>query len=382
MTLQNMLAAKGEAYSNIDIDRFPAFWREQKSKFRQCKIVQIIGTNGKGTTGRILAEFCHYKKLRVGHYTSPHLLTINERFWLNGANISTDILEKTHQIVSRKIGTEWTEQLSYFEYLTILAIELFSECDIAIIEAGLGGEYDATTVFDISLLLVTPIGLDHQHLLGQTITQIATTKLNAIKSPVIIAAKQPSSVKTIAKQITNARNQQLIFADNIAPSLKLFAADHAPNFLAINRQLSFAAAKFLRLVPVIEPFMTSPLFGRITQIAPNITVDVGHNIPAAKALKQAFGGKKVVLVYNSFADKSYGRVLGILKAIIKRVLILRVENPRIVKQEKLESALNRLCIDFDNFGEALNTNENYLVFGSFAVVEAFMQSYKKVDNAR
>jgi dihydrofolate synthase/folylpolyglutamate synthase len=372
---REFMLGKGEAYSNIDADRMPRFWSDNSQMFSPPPIVQIIGTNGKGSTGRILAEFCNQKAIRVAHYSSPHLLRINERFWLRGADASDGALEEAHKKLLSKVGFKRADRLSYFEYATILAIELFSGCDLAIMEAGLGGEYDATSVFARDLLLVTPIDYDHQHILGDSVERIAETKLNAIGSATILAKQKYEVVYEIAERIAASRKQRLYKARDLAPVVDHFETKDSPRFMAINRQLAFAAATYLKLNPSLAAFKTNPLHGRLTRIAPNIVVDVGHNAAAAAAIRESYADRQVTLIYNSFSDKDYKAILHILKPVVKRCLLIDLDRARAASKEAIAAALDREGIARGEFDGAIDNDEEYLVFGGFSVVETFLKAW-------
>ncbi|MDR0664947.1 MAG: bifunctional folylpolyglutamate synthase/dihydrofolate synthase [Helicobacteraceae bacterium] len=373
--LKEFLLSKGEAYSNIDVERMPRFWSECARLFSPPPIVQIIGTNGKGSTGRILAEFCRQKPLKVAHYSSPHLLSVNERFWINGGDASDAALNEAHKRLFAKIGFKRAERLSYFEYATILAIELFSGCDLAIMEAGLGGEYDATSVFPCELLLVAPIDYDHQHILGDTIEAIAETKLKAMRSTAILAKQKHNVVYEIAERIAAQKNRKLLRALDLAPSVDHFETKDSPRFMALNRQLAFAAAAYLKLNPSVAPFRINPLRGRLTKIAPNIHIDVGHNAAAARAILEEYRDKQVTLIYNSFSDKDYKAILRILKPMTKRCLLIGLDHARAAEREAIVKALESEKIAWGEFDGAIDKNEEYLAFGGFSVVEAFLKAW-------
>jgi dihydrofolate synthase/folylpolyglutamate synthase len=189
--LNTFLENKPLFYETIDYTRMPRIYSRIKTYFNLPKIVHIIGTNGKGTTGRFLATALVSLGFKVGHYTSPHILKFNERIWLNGANVSDALLEEYHTKLLQILTKQEAAALSYFEYTTLLAMLLYSDkSEYVILEAGLGGEYDATSVFDNVLTLVTPIDIDHEAFLGDTIEAIAQTKLNAIKKTAIVAKQK------------------------------------------------------------------------------------------------------------------------------------------------------------------------------------------------
>lgn len=376
MTLAAFLHAKGEAYSRIDTARMARFWAEQGSLFAGLpKVIHLVGTNGKGSTGRLLALFLQQRGIAAGHYSSPHLLKLNERFWLQGGDATDEALEQAHQELLGALPPPWSEALSYFEYATLLAAWLFQRagCEAIVWEAGLGGEFDATAVFPAQLLLVTPIDSDHQAFLGNDIAAIAATKLRAMRCPVILAAQTHAEVYAVAESIAAERGFTLMRAETLAPDLKAFALPGSPPYMAVNRQLAFAAARFLGLNPGVEAFAQNPLLGRLTKIAPNVWVDVGHNPAAAEALRQAFLPKQVTLVYNSYQDKDYAKILKVLEPVVKEVQILAVEGARVASRPALIAAIEAAGLPWRDF-QGVDAKEHYLVFGSFSVVETFLKA--------
>ncbi|MCF6174017.1 MAG: bifunctional folylpolyglutamate synthase/dihydrofolate synthase, partial [Campylobacteraceae bacterium] len=188
MSLVEFLEKKPLYYDEIDYDRMPSAYKSISDKLKLPKIIQIVGTNGKGSTGRFLAQMLKFQNLIVGHYSSPHIIRFNERIWLNGKEVSDDTLEFAHNKLQLMLSKDFIKTLSYFEYTTFLAILIFSEeCDYIVLEAGLGGEHDATSIFPKVLSVITPIGYDHEDFLGENINDIATTKLNSIDKKAVIS---------------------------------------------------------------------------------------------------------------------------------------------------------------------------------------------------
>lgn len=380
--LKEFLENKPLYYTEIDYARMPKVYEKIKSHFKISKIVHIIGTNGKGTTGRFLAAALVSKGFKAGHYTSPHIVEFNERIWLNGDNVSNKELESAHKQLQLILSEKESAQLSYFEYTTFLAMLIFNECEYIILEAGLGGEHDATAVFPKILTLVTPIDLDHEAFLGNSIHSIATTKLNAMQKSVILANQKFPEVTLIAKDIALKKGAQTYtikdFLDTqdekkineISEQLSLV------NYLKENLKLSISALKFLKINYSSENFENARLFGRLSKIAENVTVDVGHNPLAAHSIVEALEGKKYILVYNSYKDKDYKEILRILKPIIWHVEIINIVGERVESKEFIQRALNELEIKYSEF-KALKPDKEYLVFGSFAVVETFLREYNE-----
>jgi dihydrofolate synthase/folylpolyglutamate synthase len=380
MLLADFLATKPLYYKEIDYTRMPRAWESVKEYFKLPKIIHVIGTNGKGSTGRFLAHYLYKSGIDVGHYSSPHIVKFNERIWLNGYDVSDKTLETFHKKLLEILPKEFQDSLSYFEYTTLLAMLIYSECEYVVLEAGLGGEYDATAVFGSDLTLITPISIDHEAFLGNSVKEIATTKLNAVRKFAILAKQEEKIVYKLSREFSRKKSIEMFRYDFFFTYLeKVEAKDmikklQMADFFVDNLLLAVAGAKFFGLEVDFEKFTDFKLFGRCQRIASNITIDVGHNEAAATVLLKYFKNSKIILVYNSYADKNYEKILQILKPIIKRVEILPILNERVEQKELLEKALLSLEIDYSEFKD-IDKSEKYLVFGSFSVVEEFLRYY-------
>jgi len=378
MSLNDFLASKPLFYDVIDYERFPRAYREIKHSLPSPKVIHLVGTNGKGSTGRFLATALHRAGKKVGHYTSPHILRFNERIWMDGSEVNDEVLERAHQKLLDLLSTEIAESLSYFEYTTLLAMVVYEGSDYVVCEAGLGGEYDATAVFDKLLSIFTPIDFDHAAFLGTSIDSIATTKLRSMNSLALLGKQKHSEVESIARTIAEVKGCTLYtFAERLTPSIETMALRIATknglsDYLRDNLTLAMAAYEMLGYEATEALFDQSALFGRLSKIAPNITLDVGHNALAAESIAQNFAGKKVTLIYNTYADKDYREILSILAPIIESVEIIEVSEGRIVQRDLLELVLDEFRIPYRSF-EEINSNKEYLVFGSFSVAETFLK---------
>ena len=369
-------------YKEIDYTRVHRAYRMLKPHIKKPKIVHIIGTNGKGSTGRVMATLLHHQNVRVGHFSSPHILKFNERIWIDGEDISNSALDKAHSRLYEILGQNMSEALSYFEYTTLLALVAMEELEIILLEAGLGGEFDATSVVDRDLSVITPIGLDHQAFLGDTIKEIATTKINSIQKRAIVGLQPDIEVYKVAKDIARLKNAKLYLLKELydkkeAQELKRLTQDLGwSDYLYENALLAINSLGILGYSYDINNLKKVKLFGRFYSIAPNIIIDVGHNLLATEAISKAlsakFGDKKIVLVYNSLDDKDYIDILKKLKKHIKRVEIIPIMTQRALDITLLQNELKRLSIE-SNLFKNINNNEDYLVFGSFYVVEAFLK---------
>lgn len=372
--LEHFLNLKPLYYNEIDYTRMPRVYERIKKDLKIPKVIHIIGTNGKGTTGRFLATALYHITKSVGHYTSPHIVDFNERIWINGSNVTEEALELAHLKLLNILTKDEAKSLSYFEYTTFLAMVVFEGLEYVILEAGLGGEHDATAVFKKELTLVTPIDKDHEDFLGTTIQEIATTKLNAIQDNAILAHQNHQEVYEIAsaKKQNIFKIEDFLDAEDVKNIEKIAKALSLASYLRDNLALSISALKFFNLSYEQNYFENARLFGRLTQINEQVIVDVGHNTLAANAILKALDGKKIILVYNSYKDKEYSKILTILKPIIKEVQVIEIEDERIEKSEKMQKALENLDIRYSQF-DGIKEDEKYLVFGSFKVVEKFLE---------
>jgi dihydrofolate synthase/folylpolyglutamate synthase len=391
-TFMSFLAEKPLYYKEIDHERVHIAYRMLKPHIKRPKTIHIVGTNGKGSTGRMIAHLAwKYRRSGsslpdsvniVGHFSSPHILRFNERIWIDGADASDRILETAHKKLFRILGKEISDALSYFEYTTLLAFVVFEKCDLMVLEAGLGGEFDATNVCDKELTVITPIGVDHQAFLGETIEEIAATKIRSIQKKVLLAPQPHPEVLEVAKSITESKKTLLFLSEQLAVSseqLKRIALSKGwPEYLVENASVALQALDILQIPYCLDDLKELELFGRFYALTPNIRIDVGHNPLAAKAIEKALD-KKVVLIYNSLDDKEYEEVLSILKPKVKRVEIIKIDSQRATTLEEIEKSLKNVGLEYSYFENKIDENEDYLVFGSFYVVEAFLKQRKNTQ---
>jgi len=379
-SLKAFLDTKPLYYKEIDHKRIHEAYALLEPLIKHPKTVHMVGTNGKGSTGRMMAHLAYRDgKFSVGHYTSPHILKFNERIWIDGNDASDGVLETAHQRLFAILGKEMSEALSYFEYTTLLALVVFENCDLVVLEAGLGGEFDATNVCDKELSVITPIGIDHQAFLGENIEDIAATKIRSIQKRALLAPQSYSEVVEVAKHIAEEKKAELFSVQHPAPSIQdltllqeIAERKGWPAYLVDNAMVSLKALDLLGISYDIDDLKTLELFGRFYPLSENIRIDVGHNPLAAKAIVASMK-PETVLVYNSLDDKDYEAVLRALKPKIKRVEIIPIASQRATTIEAIEAVLKRIGIDYSMFEGDIDPKEHYLVFGSFYTVEAFLK---------
>ena len=266
------------------------------------------------------------------------------------------------------------EKLTYFEYTTLIALYLSSGLEYLVLEAGLGGEFDATNVVENNITVITTIDLDHQSFLGDTIEKIATTKMRSCDNAFILSPQ-------INNEVYDVKNTLL--QDKIEIEFKRYSlskeAQNLPLYLQNNLQVALSVLEYLKID--CQEYKLPKLFGRFQKLTNNITIDVGHNPLAAKVIAKELAklNKKVILVYNSYKDKDYKEVLRILQPYIKEIQIIKCNDKRMVDTHSLEDFIKSLCLNI-NYFDIMNIreSENYLVFGSFIVVENFLKDFRGI----
>ncbi|AHF58169.1 bifunctional folylpolyglutamate synthase/dihydrofolate synthase [Spiroplasma eriocheiris] len=278
----------------------------------KIKVINVVGTNGKGSTSNYLQKqlIPHYEQ--VGLFTSPAFLNHNERIKVNNDYISDDdlkrLLKKIHPDVQ-------AYHLTFFEIWTLLAILYFIEKDvkIAIIEAGIGGVRDATNVFANQLLVaLTSIGFDHTEVLGTTLEEIITNKVKIVKNnnPLIISNSCKKYLKTISKYVNK---EQIIISDKYLKAINYYQQ--------YNVGLVIKIMEFLKLTINYEIFKIIPLLGRFTILNKNpyFIIDGAHNPEGINALIQTFdildidNDKETLVLFASSSKKNYLENLKLLK---------------------------------------------------------------------
>ncbi|WP_104637355.1 glutamate ligase domain-containing protein [Helicobacter felis] len=385
MNLNAFLTSLGQEYIPFDPARFPKLYTHFLEHFSDnTPKIQIVGTNGKGSTGRFLTLMLEQAGFRVLHFTSPHLLTLNERFYKDRALASDAELEHAH---ARLQALRLDPKISFFEYMTLLALILAQDCHYLVAEAGLGGELDSTTHLHARCALIfTPISLDHTDRLGDTLEQIAHTKLKALctltpNTPIILAPQEPQ----IAQQAHQMAQEHALPLFSVSSPQEI-ATDYAhqhhyPPFLAQNFQSALTTLKALN-IPYTPPTPALNLRGRFERLEDRLILDVAHNVSGAQALKCAlqasFGDQKIHLIYHSYARKDARGVLACLKPLLAQVWVLEFEDPQLMDTQELTRILESVGIAWARFNwetfEAMRA-QLWVVGGSFSVVRTFLKGY-------
>ncbi|WP_449277334.1 bifunctional folylpolyglutamate synthase/dihydrofolate synthase [Leucobacter sp. GX24907] len=348
-------------------------------------VIQVAGTNGKTSTSRAIESLLRAHGLRTGLFTSPHLVDFTERFQVDGEPVDGEVLAAAWdelqlplQVVDAELERAGHGAITFFEALAVLAFSVFADlpAEVAVIEVGMGGEWDATNIANAQVAVITPIGLDHVEILGDDIAEIARTKAGIIKegSTVVSAQQQPAALIEI-ERAAQSRHARLLVgnrdfelaADRLAVGgrqidvlgsdghaydpafVPLFGAHQAENIaLAIVAVESFFGGE--RPVPeeVLDEGLaqlTSP--GRLQLIGndPVVYVDAAHNPHGAQALvtavSESFDFDEVALVIGVLGEKDASGVLSALAPIAHAVYLTPVDSPRTLSTDALRELANR-----------------------------------------
>ena len=304
--------------------------------------VHVAGTNGKGAVCAIL-DSC----LGGGRYTSPHLVRLNERFFLKGAPLDDVTLERA----AERVASVATDDTTFFEALTAVAFLVYAEaqpCPV-VLETGLGGRLDATNVCEPSLSVITRIGLEHCDWLGDTIEKIAGEKAGIVKPgvPVVLGRNEPS-VRAVVEARAAELGSPFFYAPELAEEIEI-PADFSllGSFNRENAVTALAALKVIGDVVDGSPLPSSATDGFSRVVWPgrfqrigNFIVDGAHNPPAATALAQSLASlvqfqdpRSFTLIAGFCGDKDVERVLEILAPFVSRGLAIRTNNPRSLSAE-------------------------------------------------
>lgn len=306
------------------------------------KKIHIGGTNGKGSTAAFISSALINNNLKVGLFTSPYLVKFNERIKINNIDINdSDILSLINYFYNfnEELFNELNYKLSFFEIITLMAFKHFSDnnCDVIIIEIGIGGRLDSTNIINYDATVITNIGFDHMKVLGDTLEAIALEKVGALKlnGHLITTASSQSdtfnnyasnveaTLNIIDKSLIKPVNTNLFYyKDN------LFNINLMGDYQRENAVLAYETVKYLYNFSddkIIDSLKDTYWPGRLEQIKPNVYIDGAHNKPAIEALfrnvNSIFKDKKVTVVFSALKDKDINEMLNIIKSYNFKIVL-------------------------------------------------------------
>ncbi|MGE6759306.1 bifunctional folylpolyglutamate synthase/dihydrofolate synthase [Corallococcus interemptor] len=342
---------------------------------RDYPALHVAGTNGKGSTCAFVARALEAAGHRVGLYTSPHLVRVNERIRVSGEDIPDDVFGQRILEVLERYPSALSDPMTYFEFGTVVALWHFSRerVDVAVLETGLGGRLDATTAANPVVTCVTPVSFDHMEYLGHTLSEIAWEKAGIFKFgvPVVLAQQEPEAEESLLRR-----------AEQLAVPVKMerrdFGIDQEYNgkisyrgygwgledlkislrgpYQLQNAAVALACLAALRdrgvkVTPEAarEGLATARWPGRLEEVAqsPVIVVDGAHN-PAGvavllEALDSLYAGRPLHLVFGVVADKDRGPMMQALFPLAASVHLTPLDTPRSLAPERYLAEARVLC---------------------------------------
>ena len=364
------------------------------------KIILISGTNGKGTTGEILTQLALQKGLKVGTFSSPHLIRINERIKINGEPISDDLFLNSLESIKEVKGDI---PLNFFQYLALAMMKIFNDenIDLWIVEIGIGGRLDPTNILNADLSIITNVQLDHEEILGKGIENIAKEKAGIIKKNkhfIFGHSQMPNSLEQEIS-IKNANSSILKKDFEVKETKKSILYFDKKNQFKLDdtksidsSSIAVAIRSFTSLgIKISENKIQKALNsfsikGRCEVISkdPFILIDVCHNLSALKKLKKELlksnQGKKTAAIFAS-SKNSYD-LISPLKEIIDCWHFPRCKEKRLLNPEKFLTSVDNesigshsesLKVTFEKI-KGKNEFDAIIIYGSFYLVGEFLES--------
>lgn len=356
---------------------------------KSFKTIHIGGTNGKGSTLTFLKEILLSENYHVGTFTSPYVVRFNERITLDGDLISDDdLLTYINRIYD--FQAEYLEkhgdQISFFELLTLISFLYFKDqnVDVVLYEVGLGGRLDATNVIDPELAVITSIGHDHMHILGDTLEKVTLEKLGIVKvgTPLASGVMQNELIPVI-NSYTNKMNAPVRhlrdYSDVASASNKLatfsFKGEHFKinvhgEYQIHNARLSLLACEMLNDYTAFNVSIDAMKKGLLAMAMPgrfeiieNVILDGAHNpegiYEGVKALKNYAGDLPVTVLFTVMGDKDYLSMQKSVEAIATNIVYTELPMERSEKAEVLKrKSYHPSAQAFSNYKEALKTSKD------------------------
>lgn len=348
------------------------------------RIIHLTGTNGKTSTARIIERILREHGLRTGRLTSPHLIHFNERIALDGEMVSDEVFVEAYleakpllEIVDAQLVAEGEARLTFFEAMTAVAFQIFSDApiDVLVLEVGMGGEWDSTNVADADVAVFTPIDLDHQKSLGNTIAEIAATKAGIIKSESLIVS---SPQHPDAEEVLRERGQVLFSGQDFG------VTDISPDGFGIRFSVQGIAGEYPHVwmpmlgahqaqnaataIAAVELFLgggqrsiadevlrqaladtVSPGRLHVIEKDPLVILDGAHNPHGIRSLREAlsfhFPGRELIGVVATLADKDWLESAREFAQTFNRIIITQAPGPRALSAQEFATAFADLDIE-------------------------------------
>ena len=361
------------------------------------RIIHVAGTNGKGSTCKILNEFLITAGYKTGLFTSPHLFSYEERIKINNKDIDSDIFDDLINEIDN-LAKKNDISLSEFELLSACAFYYFSKqkVDFVVLEVGLGGLFDATNVAIPDISVITTIDFDHTERLGKTIEEISIQKAGIIKENIpLVISKQNLGYKTI-KELAHKKNSKIIEPINVEIEFqkhKNYAYFENKKFLfnllgthqKENLGLALSAIKEVIKLDdkIIENALKSVIWRFRLEYHPqkNLLIDGAHNPSGANVLRnflnENFKNEKKTFIFGCLKNKEYQKMLDILIKDDDKLYFYEFDYPNALKFSELKHPKAIKIQTIDEIDEIIKNNQNLkIICGSLYMLG---NTFKKID---
>jgi dihydrofolate synthase / folylpolyglutamate synthase len=325
---------------------------------RRFDSIHVVGTNGKSSTTRMIAAILGHHGLRTGAYLSPHLLSYSERIRIDDADLEPAAFAAAVQRVAHAAdmvdrSLKKGERVTQFELLTAAAYSELAarEVDVAVIEAGLGGRYDATNVIPSKVQVVTSVGLEHTRWLGPTISAIAGEKLDVVQegATLVLGADLHPDAEAVAETVAADRHARIVRAPADPGVVVAAPGGFQRRNFALARAAAQAYLGALDEAALAAAARSVRVPGRLQVLAedPLVLLDGAHNpegvAALAESLPEIVGGRRpVVAVMSILDDKDAARMLATLLPACDAVVFTSSQNPRALPPPTLQSLAGQL----------------------------------------
>jgi dihydrofolate synthase/folylpolyglutamate synthase len=369
----------------------------------QLKFIHLAGTNGKGSTAAFILSILRATGLKVGLYSSPHLVRFNERIRVNGVPITDEKIVEYMKLFSADIRRI---ESTFFETTSAMAFWYFKQekVDIAVIETGLGGRLDSTNVIEPKIAVITPISMDHRDLLGNEIRSIAREKAGIIKEKTpVISSHQENAVKNVLVQKAAEVDAYLMFVDSptdctISMAGTFFRQDNLDYQLTLigehqaqNASLAIAAVREFGS-PVNDDHIRIGLLnatwpGRFQILSndPHVIYDVAHNEQGIKSILKTVNNifeKKPIGLFAHKEDKELELIANVIHGKFGKLLVMDDEQGLLMRSETLSMNLSKhgiaaeLMKRFDDFTSYLLNGHPGIIFGSHYMAKPVFEHFQ------
>ncbi len=312
------------------------------------RILHVAGTNGKGSVCAMLDRICRAAGYRTGLFTSPHLVTFRERIQVDGALMGEKEVARGLTTI-RELIREWDPHPTFFEIATALGLLHFREreCEIIVLETGMGGRLDATNAVTPVVSVLTPIDLDHQKWLGQTLAEIAGEKAGIIKPgiPVVSAPQQPDAERVIRS--TNERTEFVSGAYTRSPVA--LPGVHQQRNAALAVAALHASGISVDDSAIAEGLRAVHWPARFQRWDDRIVIDGAHNPAGARVLvetwRKLFADDKATLIFGVLADKDIAAIYREIAGVTRAVILPQFKGERVIPPADLARVIREITPD-------------------------------------